>query len=83
MAEETKKTTMIEESPGVTSIMRVALMGVVAVTLGLMIVPNLAMIVQSFIKGTPIALVDVPAGIMGVFSAMVIGKAVQSFGERK
>lgn len=81
MPEETK-TKMTEESPGVTSIMRVALLGVVVTTLGLMIVPNIAGIIQALIKGAPIVLVDVPTGIMGVFSAMVIGKAVQSFGEK-
>lgn len=82
MPEETKKTTMIEESPGVTSIMRVAFLGVVAVTLGLMIVPNIAMLVQTFVRGTPIALVDLPAGILGVFTAMVVGKFMQTKWEK-
>ena len=82
MADETKKTGILEEAPGEASIMRMALAGVVIVTLGLMIIPNIAMIVQCFIKGTPIALVDVPAGILGVFSAMVVAKAVQRFGEK-
>lgn len=83
MAEETKKTGMLEEAPGETSIMRMALLGVTIVTLGLMIIPNIAAVVQAFIKGTPIVLVDIPAGILGVFTAMVVSKAVQKFGEPK
>ena len=82
MVEEIKKTSMLEEGPGELSIMRIALLGVVLSTIGLMIIPNLVMLVQSLIRGTPIALVDVPAGILGVFSAMVVSKAVQRFGEK-
>ena len=76
------KTKLLEESPGELSIMRVALAGVVASVLGMFVVSNLVMLVNVFVKGTPIALVDIPAGMLGVFTAMVVSKAAQRFGEK-
>ena len=82
MADETKKVGMLEETSGEMSIMRIALFGVVVSTLGIIVVSNLTAIVQALVKGIPINLVDVPSGILGVFTAMVVGKAVQRFGEK-
>jgi len=82
MADETKKVGMLEESSGELSIMRIALFGVVTSTLGIIVVSNLSAIAQALIRGTAINLVDVPSGILGVFTAMVVGKAVQRFGEK-
>jgi len=76
------KTKLLEESPGELSIMRVALAGVVAAVLGMFVIANLSMLVNALIHGTKIELVDVPTGMLGVFTAMVVAKATQRFGEK-
>jgi len=76
------KTGMLEENPGELSIMRIALAGVVASVLGMFLISNLMMLVNAVIHGTMIMLVDIPAGMLGVFTAMVVAKSVQKFGEK-
>ena len=82
MAEETKKTGMLEEDSGATSSIRVMLLAIASVTIGMFATSNLAMIVNVFIRGGKFDMVDIPTNMMGLCIAALGAKSLQRFGEK-